>query len=1090
MYFALRLLPIAVLLLLAACGSDEEQTDPCHGITCPVGFDCRAGTCVEREPAPEPAGCEVNSDCPSSAAPFCDRGSGACVACLDDDHCRGRSCIAGACVGSVCSSDEECGGDTPFCNQAGDACVACREAGDCAAGEACDAGACVPLPVECQTDAECAEAAPSRPLCQATDGRGLCVECRRSSDCADGVDCIGGSCVDLSCTSDDDCAGFPGRSRCGSGGRCVGCEGDGDCGDGARCSDEGLCEAERLCEVDADCAGDPGGPVCDPGTGACVACVVDGDCPFGQRCVDRSACVAIECTGSADCPLGARCDDGACVDPGACTGAGDCTFDPRAPQCGAAGRCVECTVDAHCGAGERCIGEVCTVPQECSSDAQCTGGFVCSGGLCGACRTDDQCPRGICSAGACVDAPSCASDRDCASGVCAGGVCAACATTLDCPAGLWCESGACVPPACTSTAACGAGSECVAGVCTQPVCEGVEEPNEHPVAARPFTPGAPLSRTLCPNDTDWFVFSAGQGATLNANLLAPPPGATLTLGWFDPDTGALKTQGAVGGRLLVPRLERAAQGRYYLRVQAAGAGGDYGLLATVSSGATSCTDVLEPNDDRNSPRPVPAHGWIEGLMLCGDDDFLLVDVPAGAMLRAYSFVPGGADHGFEVFTTAGQRIASSNPHAYLGGGRFAAVIPEAADRSVLIKISRPAPVELRYSVYLTLDTDPGCSAAPPLFPAGSDRVRLADSTLGRVANLDAGACGAGGPDLVYRVEVPVARRFVAQVRGPFPARLSLRSASCAGAELACAAAPIAEGTGTLDVPSLQAGSYTLVVGGAPDTAGPFELAAQLLPEIPSPVNDACGDAEAIALGASGGMASGTTRGAIRDGNLTCAPGAPEVYYEFTLASAARVVVDLQANGPASLALLGPGDCTTQAACAPPATRTRLDEYLTAGTWRLAVASASGAPVDFSLQVHLPQPVAGDACPDAQVIDVGTLVQGDNTWAENDSFFPLHTSCTGYYTGGPDVFHVAVLAAGQTVTATLTPAAGYDAALYVVDECAAPRCLAGADGALEGGVETLQFTAPATGIYYFVVDGSGGGGAYTLRLEQGGDDSPR
>src|SRR5690606_5912625 len=157
---------LASALLLAACGDEDPQQDPCRGVVCPQGFDCVAGECREREVPEPPTGCEVNADCfQNPAGAFCDRGSGACVAGLTDDHCGARRCAAGACVGSVCGDDDDCPAEAPFCNEAGDACVACRTAEDCGAGETCDTGVCVDAPVECTSDEECAAQVPDRPIC-------------------------------------------------------------------------------------------------------------------------------------------------------------------------------------------------------------------------------------------------------------------------------------------------------------------------------------------------------------------------------------------------------------------------------------------------------------------------------------------------------------------------------------------------------------------------------------------------------------------------------------------------------------------------------------------------------------------------------------------------------------------------------------------------------------------------------------------------------------------------------------------------------------------------------------------------------------
>jgi hypothetical protein len=361
---------------------------------------------------------------------------------------------------------------------------------------------------------------------------------------------------------------------------------------------------------------------------------------------------------------------------------------------------------------------------------------------------------------------------------------------------------------------------------------------------------------------------------------------------------------------------------------------------------------------------------------------------------------------------------------------------------------------------------------------------LEATTLGASADQAPGACGGGGGDLAWRVELDEARRLVVQARADFAARLSLRDASCAG-EIACSAT-LASGVGVLDVPNLAAGTYALVLAGVPSAAGNFELAAQLFEPLTPPANDACAAATDLVFVDGTAVETGTTRGAVADASLACAPGAPEVFYTLRVPApdSARVVVALQPNAPASLAILdGPPACATASACVGPATQPKIDTVLAPGDWTIAVAAASGAPVDFRLQVDLPPAVGNDTCAAATPISPGVGLSGDTTWAADDlSFAPSTPNCTGYFTTGHDVFYALALAAGEEVEITVTPESSYDVAVYVVDGCAGGQCLAGADRALEGGPETLTFQAPAAGTFYLVVDGSAGGGGYTLQVQ--------
>lgn len=124
-------------------------------------------------------------------------------ACVSNADCaRGELCQAGVCVPSAvgCTSNAQCASGQ-VC-QAGQ-CVPttqpmCATDSDCAAGESCQAGQCLPtLPPSCTTDRDCA----TGELCQA----GTCVPyatgCTSNAQCPSGSVCQSGACVPWAPTS-------------------------------------------------------------------------------------------------------------------------------------------------------------------------------------------------------------------------------------------------------------------------------------------------------------------------------------------------------------------------------------------------------------------------------------------------------------------------------------------------------------------------------------------------------------------------------------------------------------------------------------------------------------------------------------------------------------------------------------------------------------------------------------------------------------------------------------------------------------------------------------------------------------------------
>ncbi|MEZ4401998.1 MAG: hypothetical protein R3B06_18350 [Kofleriaceae bacterium] len=95
---------------------------------------------------------------------------------------------------------------------------------------------------------------------------------------------------------------------------------------------------------------------------------------------------------------------------------------------------------------------------------------------------------------------------------------------------------------------------------------------------------------------------------------------------------------------------------------------------------------------------------------------------------------------------------------------------------------------------------------------------------------------------------------------------------------------------------------------------------------------------------------------------------------------------------------------------------------------------------------------------------GAMVSADLTGYLNDVQPPM--ACTGFVNDGPDATYQVTMAAGETLTATLSPQ-GWDAALEIVQPCVLnPICLGGSDGA---NPEVASYTATAPITVYVVVD---------------------
>jgi DNA-binding beta-propeller fold protein YncE len=231
------------------CGCDAHsclgccQDDTCveH---CPDCQICDAGQCV---PCP---GCCNGTGChDGDTDDVCGKDGGTCVACPAEEMCVGGGCTCrpttceaqGTTCGSIpdgCDGTLQCGDcdqcticDAGQCRtcpgccdgsgrcQDGDTNAACGLSGAicavCTGRDACVDGACVCQPKSCETERkncgtipdgcggalQCGACGNPAPIC--TDN--VCVACRSDSDCASGVFCCEGNCID---TCGPSCAGW------------------------------------------------------------------------------------------------------------------------------------------------------------------------------------------------------------------------------------------------------------------------------------------------------------------------------------------------------------------------------------------------------------------------------------------------------------------------------------------------------------------------------------------------------------------------------------------------------------------------------------------------------------------------------------------------------------------------------------------------------------------------------------------------------------------------------------------------------------------------------------------------------------------
>lgn len=375
--------------------------------------------------------------------------------------------------------------------------------------------------------------------------------------------------------------------------------------------------------------------------------------------------------------------------------------------------------------------------------------------------------------------------------------------------------------------------------------------------------------------------------------------------------------------------------------------------------------------------------------------------------------------------------------------------------------------DLTYTATVVPDNN-SCVAPAPIATGAT-----VGGTLASATNEYGGSCGGGsGGDVVFEFTLATPQRVRAtltRTSGTFDAVLYLRSAcGSGGSEVAGGCSNASTGaTEVLDIDTVPAGTYYLIVDSAGGTLGGFDLLVEELP-IP-PGNDLCSAPTPLPEGVT---LSGSTVGARDNATGSCSAGGNEVFYTFTLATARRVVISLT-NATSQHAIYVQGTCGssgTQQACASTA---ELDETieilnLAAGTYTIAVEAVTAGGGTFDLVYNTFAPVPHDTCSTPITLVDGVPRTGDSSVGALDQ----ETGTCAGAGSTPDVVYTYTLGSNRRVNLQVTTT--YDAAISIRSTCnnsvTESTCLDSVAGA---GSEALDIRNQAPGTYFVIVDGVGG-----------------
>jgi hypothetical protein len=116
--------------------------------------------------------------------------------------------------------------------------------------------------------------------------------------------------------------------------------------------------------------------------------------------------------------------------------------------------------------------------------------------------------------------------------------------------------------------------------------------------------------------------------------------------------------------------------------------------------------------------------------------------------------------------------------------------------------------------------------------------------------------------------------------------------------------------------------------------------------------------------------------------------------------------------------------------------------------------------------------SNDVCSNATRLGSAFSIKGVTCYAVNDlNLFAEAASCVNDELDGPDIFYEIGAEPGDSLHASVT--AQWGAALYLLDGCANPVCLAGGLAEDDRTAPIVDYKFPTLGSYYLVVDGEAG-----------------
>ncbi len=368
-----------------------------------------------------------------------------------------------------------------------------------------------------------------------------------------------------------------------------------------------------------------------------------------------------------------------------------------------------------------------------------------------------------------------------------------------------------------------------------------------------------------------------------------------------------------GGRVSASGQQAGGNNSCHYGGGGAGAGGSVALYADV-------IDVDGTVEAKGGARSPGYAGWYGGA---GGEGWVFQKTPVAGIVNQ-SFATGVeiSVDGVNITPSVGDPNAKGAPHWDATNKRWGATGTDAwstgpldltnvvnwtlGEHRIDLKETGGAGGDLKSYIYVlypfTASKPPAndtCAGAIALDAATAPVVvsGTTEDTMGKTRATDdhsiAGCGGAGGPDVVYKVEIPVRSLINAVLVAPFSAKLYLTKTSCtATSAVYCAAGS------ELSTHPLDPGTYYLWVDSdAAGAKGDFSLAVSTVPA-PLPTHDTCAVPFVLTLSGTG-TASHTSSSlyALDDYKGLCPAaktGGPDVVYEVTAGTGQSITASVTA----------------------------------------------------------------------------------------------------------------------------------------------------------------------------------------------------